>query len=398
MRPMQRESPAPPPRVAQHPAAGLFRPPPQGRVFINAAYMSPKPIAALEAMGRVLERMACPDFGVPEFFEPGERVRALLARVVGGDPSQFSLTGAASYGFATLAWNLRTGAGSLVGERRTILGLDGQFPSNVQTWRRLEADGFRLRLLEGGPGGTERLLEALDGDVAAVAFAPLSWIDGRRVDVARICAAAREEGALTVLDVTQSAGVDAPLGGEVAVDLVVGAGYKWLLGPYGTGFLRLTPELQERLEPLEANWKNFEGSQDFNRLTEYAESYTSPAAKFDHGESSAFVRMAGWEKGLEALCELGPGEVARHGRAFLAALREELDPEGFEVAEDDPAAQACHLFRVAPRDPGRFDALSEALDARGVSVSRRNGGWRLSPHVYNGPEDVAAFVGALADG
>lgn len=381
--------------AAAHPAARAFPSPGIGRVFINAAYMSPEPTSALDAMQRVLGRMACPDFGPEEFFEPAERVRALLALIVGGRPESFSLTGAASYGMATLAWNLRVAADELVGARRRIVGVDGQFPSNVYTWRRLESSGFELELVPGGEGVSERLLEVIDERTALVAVAPLSWTDGLRLDGAALCHAARERGALSLLDVTQSAGVDDALEDDLPVDVVVGAGYKWLLGPYGTGFLRLSPELQERLEPLEANWKNFEGSSDFNRLTEYVEAYAGPAAKFDHGESSAFLRLAGWEAGLEALLEFGEGEVARHAAGFAAGVREALDSERFEVSAADPRVQAQHLFRVAPRDPAEFEPLSAALAAASVSVSQRNGGWRLSPHLYNGPADIEAFVNAL---
>ena len=379
----------------EHPGAALFEPQPPGRTFLNAAYMTPKPKRALAAMHACVDRLASPDFGAVEFFEPLERVRALLARVVGGPAESYSLVGAASYGMATVAWNLRCQADALVGARRRIVGVDGQFPSNVQTWRRLADAGFELVLVANGDGVEERLLAELDDRAALLAIAPLSWTNGCRLDVARLCGAAREAGALSLLDVTQSVGVDPAIPME-RCDIVTGAGYKWLLGPYGTGFLRLSPELQERLEPLEANWKNFAGSQDFNRLTDYADDFASPAAKFDQGESSAFVRLAGWEPGLQTLVDLGEGAIAAHVARLHAAVREALDGARFDVSPSNAAIQASHLFRVAPRDAADFDPLSEQLAAAGVGVSRRDGGWRLSPHVYNGGEDVARFVAALS--
>jgi len=380
-----------------HPAAALFEPQPAGRCFINAAYMSPKPRASLEAMRRTVERLASPDFSAEEFFEPGERVRELLARVVGGEASRYSLTGSASFGMATLAWNLRLRAEELVGSRRRIVGIDGQFPSNVHSWRRLEPWGFQLELVPGGAGVGERLLDAIDARTALVAVAPLSWTDGRRIELQRILGAAAERGALTLLDVTQSAGVDPPLAPDLPIDLVIGAGYKWVLGDYGTGYMRLTPELQEKLEPLEASWKNFEGAQDFNRLTDYPEAWAGPAARFDHGESSAFVRLGGWEAALRVLLELDEGEVGRHASAFARELRGALDLERFEMSDTEDEGQAAHLFRVAPRNPARFQEGSRALQAAGVSVSCRDGGWRLSPHVYNDARDVERFASALAE-
>lgn len=378
-----------------HPSAALFSDQPDGRVFLNAAYMSPKPARALEAMQARVARMASPDFGADEFFDPGERIRGLLATLLGGDAASYSLTGAASYGMATLAWNLRVRAKELVGDRRRIVVLDGQFPSNVHPWRRVADAGFELQFVPAGPRSSERLIEAVDESCALIAFAPLSWTHGGRLDVRAIVQASRAAGALSLLDVTQSAGVDPAIEEHSRPDIVVGAGYKWLLGPYGTGFMRLTPALQEVLEPLEASWKNFAGASDFNRLTEYASAFESPAAKFDHGQSSAFVRLAGWEAGLRCLIEMGPGVVREHTGRFAQAVREGLDLDSFEMSETQSGEQACHLFRIAPKDTSAFEPLTEALAQANVSVSKRDGGWRLSPHVYNGAADVERFLGVL---
>ena len=358
--------------------------------------MSPIPLAGLEAMRGIVDRLASPDFGVDEFFDPPERIRELLAKLVGGEAAAFSLTGSASFGMATLAWNLRVAANELVGERRRIVGLDGQFPSNVQPWRRLEGAGFEFELVPGGEGATDRLLEAIDERTALVALGPLAWTDGRRIDVGALGRRAADCGALYSLDVTQSSGVDASLPDDLQCDLVVGAGYKWLLGPYGTGFMRLSSELQERLEPLEANWKNFARSDDFNRLNDYRPDFYSPAARFDHGESSAFVRLAGWEAALLTLIEIGPANVAEHALSFGKALAEGLDGERFEISAVEAADQATHLFRVAPRDSDQFESLSLALGAAGVSVSQRDGGWRISPHVYNNGADIERFLQVLS--
>ena len=380
------------PSSLDHAACSHFEPMPPDHAFLNAAYMSPEPITALRQLHATVDRMARPSFTPDEFFAPLERVRDLLARVVGGEPGAFSLNDSVSYGASLVAWNLRLDASRIVGERRTILGVDGQFPSNVYPWRALEPFGFRLVLVDGGAGATDRLLEHLDENTALVAVEPLSWTDGRRLDVPRLVASARDAGALTLFDVTQSAGADAPIADDVPIDVVIGAGYKWLLGPYGTGFVRLSPRLQEILDPLEWNWKNFEGSSDFNRLTEYASEFASPAIKFDHGESSAFLRLPAWEAGLALLDELGPASIGAHGAAFARVLAESLDADRFSISAPAGAEQAGHLFRVEPRDPRDFDPLSERLLERGVFVSRRAGGWRISPHVYNGGAHAARFL------
>ena len=379
-----------------HPAATVFAPLPREKTFLNAAYMTPKPKASIAALHETVDRLMCPDFGAEDFFDPPERVRGLLAQLVGGDAGQFSLTGAVSFGVSTLVWNLRANPERIVGARRRVIGVDGQFPSNVQGWRRLEEAGFEVVLVPQGPGATEALLRELDERTALVAVEPLSWTDGQRIELAAVAGAARAAGALTLVDVTQSAGVDAPLSEALPVDVVVGAGYKWLLGPYGTGFMRLTPELAARLEPLEASWKNFEGARDFNRLGDYLPGPYSQAARFDHGQSSAFVRLAGWVPALEALLEVGLEEIRAHTERFATAVAEALGEGRYAVSAVGSAQQASHLFRVAPRDAAEFEQQSRRLAGAGIVVSQRAGGWRLSPHVYNGSSDLERLVAALS--
>ena len=379
----------------QHPDSPRFHKRTRSTGFVNAAYMTPMPIAALEALHNATLRYERPDFSGEDFFAPPERVRELLAKLVGGQASQFSLTGAASFGLSTLAWNLRVQPDALVGSKRTILGVNGQFPSNVQVWRRLERAGFSFRLVEGGPAATERLLKEIDDDTALVAVAPLAWTDGLRLDIDRIATRCADAQALLALDVTQSTGADGPLPDDLTCDVVVGAGYKWLLGPYGTGFLRLSSALQNVLEPLEANWKNFRGADDFNRLGEYSPEFMSPAAAFDHGQGSAFLRMAGFEVALQQLLAIGPDRVTTHARAFGMALAEGLNEARFTISDVSSPTQAAHLFRISPRDASTFDPLSARLADAGVSVSQRDGGWRISPHVYNDRADVDSILRIL---
>ena len=49
-------------------------------------------------------------------------------------------------------------------------------------------------------------------------------------------------------------------------DFVITVGYKWLLGPFGLGYLYVA---EEHRQPLEENWIWRAGSEDFARLVDY---------------------------------------------------------------------------------------------------------------------------------
>jgi len=71
-----------------------------------------------------------------------------------------------------------------------------------------------------------------------------------------------------VLDLTQSLGAQPFSALEVKPDFAVTATYKWMMGPYSMGFLYVDPKWHEA-QPLEHNWMNRVGSENFTALTHY---------------------------------------------------------------------------------------------------------------------------------
>ena len=107
---------------------------------------------------------------------------------------------------------------------------------------------------------------ALIGERTRVVAVPnVHWTDGSLVDLDAVIPAARRVGAAVVIDASQSLGA-LPL--EVArlrPDFVVSVGYKWLLGPLGVGCLYVNERHRDG-EPIEENWINREGAEDFSAL------------------------------------------------------------------------------------------------------------------------------------
>src|SRR4029450_4669608 len=72
---------------------------------------------------------------------------------------------------------------------------------------------------------------------------------GQRLDVAGLAEAAHRNGALLIIDATQSAGgIPIDVGG-LGGDALITASYKWRCGPLGVAVMYLAPHLHERLEP-----------------------------------------------------------------------------------------------------------------------------------------------------
>ena len=105
---------------------------PEDIVYLNCAYMSPQLRPAREVGEMAVSRKSRPWEITPDaFFEDAEVVRALFARLVGGDADGVAIIPSVSYGISVAAANVS------VREGEKIVILEDQFPSNVYEWRGL---------------------------------------------------------------------------------------------------------------------------------------------------------------------------------------------------------------------------------------------------------------------
>lgn len=362
---------------------------PRNEAYLNAAQIGPMPIAAARAGQQAFADKLQPWRHTTQawFFDAPEALRAEAASLFNTAADDIALVPAASYGLATAARNLTLAPGA------EIVVLDGQFPSNVYTWRTMaKRDGAVIRTVtrSAGQSWTEALLAAIGPQTGLVACGAVHWIDGGRVDLEAVSKAAKAHGAALVLDLTQSLGVmefDAP---RVDPDFAVAAAYKWLLGPYATGFLYVAPRHQDG-EPLEENWINRARSEDFARLIDYRDAYAPGARRYDMGERSSHQLVPAALESLRLVTGLGIGAVAARCAQLSAALAEAAAPYGLVADTPD---RAGHYLALALPDSAPAD-LAARMAADGVHVSQRGPRLRVSAHVYNDAADIDRFEAAL---
>ncbi len=358
--------------------------------YLNAAYMSPlaKRVEAAGVAG--VRRKADPTtIHADDFFRDSDRARSLFGELVNAPASRMAVVPAVSYGVALAARNLEVGKG-----RRIVVAAE-QFPSNALPWRTLARErGAELVTVARAPAAewSGRVMEAVDRDTAVVALPHVHWTDGTLFDLEAIGARAREVGAALVVDGTQSVGALPFDVGRIRPDALVCAGYKWLMGPYSLGLAYFGERFDGAL-PLEETWLGREGSDDFRGLVNYRDAYRAGMDRLDVGERSSFHLMPMLVESLTMLLEWGAADVQAYVRALTAPLVERARAAGFEIA--DPAHRASHLFGIRAPEGVDLEALRTTLEARRVVISLRGTAVRVSPHVYNEPDDVEALATAL---
>jgi selenocysteine lyase/cysteine desulfurase len=363
---------------------------PEGITYLNLASMAPQLRSVTEAGLRAVRTKVSPwTLSGPEWFAASEELRKLAAQVMGTDSDAVALVPAASYGIATAAANLPLSRG------QTIVILHQQFPSNVYAWYELaKKNGGRVVVAqrESRMNWTEALISAIDDSTAIVAVPECHWTDGSTVDLERVGERARDVGAGLVIDASQSLGARPLDIKRIKPDFLTAVGYKWLLGPYGLGYLYVAPKWRESGVPLEQSWIARAGSDDFSRLVDHTDAYRPGARRFDMGESPQFVLAPMAIAALEQILAWGVEQIQQ----TLSLLTEKIAQLAAEIDYQLlPSEQrSAHMIGIRPAH-GIPVTLPQTLKEANIFVSVRGDSIRIAPYLYNDAADIVRLFEVL---
>ncbi len=361
--------------------------------YLDAASWSPLPIATLEAGRAAVARKGRPWTLDPSFAsQQHERARRAAARLINADPDDVALISSVSYGVASAAKVLPVPKGA------RVLVLENDHSSAVLEWTtRAAAQGFTVDVVRRPDDAdwTMAVLAAIARPGAApVALASVSsvhWSDGGMLDMERVAAALRGQGAALLVDATHAAGVVQSDVSRLDPDFLVFPTYKWLLGPYGRAFLYIAKRRQNGVPLEQTSYGRRAISSD--REPYYRDTdFVSGGRRFDMGERDHLISLEMASIGMEMMAQWGCAAVS----ARLGMLTERLAAglRGCGVTVPPAASRAPHVLSLGfPH--GMPEGLIARLAAENVYVASRIGRMRVSPHAYNDEEDVDRFVAAF---
>src|SRR5215212_7461450 len=279
-------------------------------VYLNHASVGPLPERTRTALEAFNRKRAAP-FQLPdrELMQTLAESRRLAAQLINAHPEEIALTINTGFGLSLAARALPLRSGDIV------LASDREFPANVYPWLLLKDLGVTLELAptttEGWPD-EEYLLERLtDPRVRVLAVSLVQFSNWYTIDLARLSAATRASGTYLVVDAIQGVGqvpVDVQ---STPVDVLACGAQKWLLSPWGSGFVYVRRDLIRELRPTITGWMAFEGTDDFSRLTQYNDTLRGDARRFEL-ITLPYQDFAGMNASLRLLLELGIPRIRQH--------------------------------------------------------------------------------------
>lgn len=316
-------------------------------------------------------------------------LKSLMARLLGGSPEEYALMPNTTTGIATVANGLTWQPGD------NVVIPDEEFPANAYPWLALRDQGVEVRVVPLSDGlrvDPSEVARRTDARTRVVAVSAVEYLSGFRHDLKALSAIAHAHGALFVVDAIQAAGA-VPMNVDAdSIDVLCAGGFKWLLGPVGTGLAYFRRSVWEQVRPtLPGAFSSVLGSEDAHR-----EFQLLPTAQRYEAGCLAFSLLHGWTAGLEVLLEAGITNIHTHLLSLTDQLVAGLQAKGYQVASSVARPEErSGIISFSAGSPEENADLVRRLQRDKIVIALRGGRCRVSPHFYNTPSDMERLLEAL---
>jgi L-cysteine/cystine lyase len=333
-------------------------------IYLNAGTCGPMPAETQRVMDDQAARelavgRAHPDLW-PEALQRMEEARFAVAATLVADPTDIALTHSTTDGLnlviSSLPWT--------TGDR--VITSSHEHPGGLgPLWALRDRLGVAIEVVDVGDGGDAEAVvagfsRALERPARALVVSHVLWTTGAVMPVARIGAAARAAGTVSIVDGAQSAGAIPVLLEDLGVDAYAVPGQKWLLGPEGMGALWVRRGLAETLTPSSAGYLAY-ASPATGTLHPGARRFE--ATGFHRPSVTGFARSLGWLSMYVGL----PWAQARAARLASVAYERLAAIPGVRMVTPRSALGTLVTFRI---DGWEATAALPELGSRAFAIIR----------------------------
>ena len=343
--------------------------------YLNTGASGPTPRCVREAMDKEFEAHAEAHADTPYGHETSvaDDTREAVASLLNAPPERIALTSNTTDGINVVAdcfdWR----------SDDVIVTTELEHPAGILPWERIaEVHGADVRVVPTEKGGTrldrDAYADAVE-DATLVCLSSVSWY-GVCLPVEELVDVAHDAGAAVVVDAAQSVGAEGVDVNEWGADYVAAPAHKWLLGPWGAGFLYVAEDA-----PTEAQTRvGYKSAVEPNESAVLHED----ARRFEVSTSSPAI-LTGTRAAAETIESVGLSAVEERVSCLVSCLEDGLGDRhtstgGGLVCFDDPTP----------------NETVERLKNEGIVVrSLPNGDLRASVHVFNTDDDIERLLESL---
>jgi len=364
----------------------------EGKIWLNAASEGPLPIAAAQTLQEAVEWKSKPYLlNNDKFVLVPYELKQSIGRLIGVNDRDVILGNSASYGLHILANGIAWQSGD------EILLMQNDFPTDIFPWLALERQGVRIiqippkeRVLS-----PDELLTNITDKTRLFCISQVHTFSGIILEIEKFAQICKDKGILFVLNLSQSAGAMPVDVSGFAVDAIVCAGYKWLCGPYGTGFIWIKPELRDQLNLNHAYWTALLSAEELKQEGPLFLKDLNTARKYDIFGTANFFNFVPFKTAIDYLMDIGLDKISVHNMGLIDKFINELNYDSYHLISPKEGPRRSNLVVLSHKNKDKNEEIFNTLFSQGIYTALWKGNLRISPHVYNTEDEIGRLLDVL---
>jgi len=236
----------------------------------------------------------------------------------------------------------------------------------------------------------EELKSKITDRTRIIALSHVQFTSGFTADLEELGALCKAHNIDLVIDAAQSLGCLPVYPEKWGVAAVAAAGWKWLLGPVGTGVMYTSPEFREKITIT------MSGADHMVQDTDYLNHNWNPHTtghKFEYSTVS-YALVDGLSVGVEEVfLPHSPEAIRDHVFGLQELALEKLDHEKYQPIIHLPKSRSGILALIPKVSDA--SAITAELEKQNIIMTPRDGYIRFAAHLCTSEDEVLAAVDAL---
>lgn len=358
-----------------------------GKTWVNCAMQGPMSLVAVEELKKAINLKLNPSM-IPDslFHSVPDNLKQVLGKLINVPPEEIIIGNSASYGLHLLANGINWKKGD------EVLVVDGDFPADILPWLGLEKQGVKTRKIKPEKNHLEpnELEDAITGKTRIFCTTWVHSYTGHAIDIEEMGKICHDKDVKFIVNGSQAIGCRHLDIQKTRIDAIISGGYKWLCGPYGTGFCWIEPRLLEELDYNQSYWLAMQEGHGLDDINPGA-SEGLGAKKYDVFGTASFFNNIPWTSAVQYLLGKGIKSIEEHDLNLAELMVDELDREKYTISSPVESRDLTSIV-VIENNLGKTREIYEQLTRHGIYSSLRYEKIRFSPHLYNTEDEITCII------